>query len=106
MFIKDIEVLFRCPKLEDSLEIIQYYNKIGGETDFHTFRKNEYSKDKEQPVFESYNRKILQIVKLKTDGNYFIADGNFLPGLETISFDRKIEQARCYWKGYSDNIFL
>lgn len=40
--------MFRCPKLEDSLEIIQYYNKIGGETDFHTFAKNEYSKDKEQ----------------------------------------------------------
>lgn len=56
-------------------------------------------------VVESYNRKILQIVKLKTDGNYFIADGNYLPNLETISFDSKIEQARCYWKGYSDDIF-
>lgn len=57
-------------------------------------------------VFESYNRKILQIVRLKTDGHYFIGDANYLPDLETTSFDRKIEQARCYWKGYSDDIFL
>jgi hypothetical protein len=56
-------------------------------------------------VFESYNRKIIQIVKLKTDGNYFVGDGNYLPDLETTSFDRKIEQARFYWKGYSDGVF-
>ena len=55
-------------------------------------------------LFESYNRKILQIVRLKTNGNYFIGDANYLPDLETISFDKKIQQARRYWKGYSDDI--
>ena len=55
-------------------------------------------------LFESYNRKILQIVRLKTNGNYFIGDANYLPDLETISFDKKIQQARCYWKGCSDDI--
>ena len=50
-------------------------------------------------VFESYNRKVLQIVKLETDGDYFIGDGDLLPGNEAISFDRKIAQARRYRNG-------
>lgn len=56
-------------------------------------------------LFESYNRKILQIVKLKTDGSCFVGDGNALPDVDAISFEKKIEQARRYWEGYSDDIY-
>lgn len=53
-------------------------------------------------IFESYNRKILQIVKLKTDGKSFSGDGENLPVLSTTSFDEKIKQARRYWNRQSD----
>jgi len=50
-------------------------------------------------IFASYNRKVLQIVKLHVIGNYFEGDGDLLPTLEAVPFHRKIEQARGYWKG-------
>ena len=52
-------------------------------------------------VFESYNRKILQIVKLKVDGNYFEGDGERLPKEDGTSFAKKMEQARSYWQNHS-----
>lgn len=54
-------------------------------------------------VFESFNRQILQIVKLRVEGNCFEGDGNLLPKDDGISFARKIEQARSYWKGNIQN---
>lgn len=50
-------------------------------------------------LFDSYNRKVLQIVKLRVIGNYFEGDGNLLPKEDGVPFSRKIEQAREYWKG-------
>ena len=50
-------------------------------------------------LFDSYNRKVLQIVKLRVSGNSFEGDGNLLPKEDGIPFSRKIEQAREYWKG-------
>jgi hypothetical protein len=55
-------------------------------------------------LFESYNRKVLQIVKLVTDGNYFIGDGDLLPTNEASSFDIKIAQARSYWNGLKEDV--
>ncbi|HDR7390185.1 DUF2441 domain-containing protein [Bacillus toyonensis] len=52
-------------------------------------------------LFDSYNRDVLQIVKLLVSGNSFESDGNLLPKEDGISFSRKIEQARDYWKGNS-----
>lgn len=52
-------------------------------------------------LFDSYNRDVLQIVKLLVNGNSFESDGNLLPKEDGISFSRKIEQARDYWKGNS-----
>ena len=54
-------------------------------------------------VFESYNRQILQIVKLRVNGNCFEGDGELLPKDDGISFARKIEQARVYWQGNENN---
>lgn len=54
-------------------------------------------------IFESYNRNILQIVKLKVVGHYFEGNGELLPKEDAISFAKKIEQARDYWKGEGNN---
>ncbi|MFC5404320.1 DUF2441 domain-containing protein [Cohnella soli] len=54
-------------------------------------------------LFESYHRKVLQIVKLRVIGNVFEGDGNLLPKEDGSPFSRKIEQARDYWKGNINN---
>jgi len=50
-------------------------------------------------LFESFNRTVLQIVKLRVDGETFLGDGNMLPKEDGAPFSQKIEQAREYWKG-------
>lgn len=54
-------------------------------------------------LFDSYNRKVLQIVKLRVIGNYFEGDANLLPKEDGVPFSQKIEQAREYWKGNVKN---
>ncbi|MFJ8064608.1 DUF2441 domain-containing protein [Psychrobacillus sp. NPDC096426] len=54
-------------------------------------------------LFDSYNRKVLQIVKLRVIGNSFEGDGNLLPKEDGVPFSRKIEQAREYWQGNMNN---
>lgn len=54
-------------------------------------------------LFDSFNRKVLQIVKLRVIGNSFEGDGNLLPREDGIPFSQKIEQAREYWKGNVKN---
>ncbi|MFK4330684.1 hypothetical protein ABH955_001336 [Bacillus sp. RC240] len=50
-------------------------------------------------LFDSYNRDVLQIVKLRVVGSSFEGDGNLLPKEDGIPFAQKMEQAREYWKG-------
>ncbi len=40
-------------------------------------------------VFESFNRKVLQIVKLNVIENYFDGDGNLLPKEDGVPFSKK-----------------
>ncbi len=54
-------------------------------------------------IFDSYNRHVLQIVKLRVMGNYFEGDANLLPKEDGIPFSQKIEQAREYWRGNVKN---
>ncbi|ULO09603.1 DUF2441 domain-containing protein [Paenibacillus sp. 19GGS1-52] len=54
-------------------------------------------------LFDSYNRKVLQIVKLRVNGNIFEGDGDLLPKEDAVPFSQKIEQAREYWKGNVNN---
>lgn len=49
--------------------------------------------------FEGYNREILQLVELSSDGESFTGDAIFLPEVNGDSFDKKIEQAKRYWSG-------
>ncbi|MFK4423733.1 DUF2441 domain-containing protein [Bacillus mycoides] len=50
-------------------------------------------------LFDSYNRDVLQIVKLRVIGSSFEGDGSLLPKEDGIPFAQKMEQAREYWKG-------
>lgn len=54
-------------------------------------------------IFDSYHRKVLQLVKLRVIGSYFEGDGELLPKEDGASFSVKIEQAREYWKGNIKN---
>ncbi|HDR6312892.1 TPA: DUF2441 domain-containing protein [Bacillus cereus] len=54
-------------------------------------------------LFDSYNREVLQIVKLQVIGHCFEGDGSLLPKEDGIPFSQKIEQAREYWKGNVSN---
>lgn len=54
-------------------------------------------------VFDSNNRRVLQIVKLRVNGRSFEGDGTLLPKEDGVSFAEKIEQARDYWKGNVNN---
>jgi len=54
-------------------------------------------------IFDSYNRKVLQLVKLRVAGSFFEGDGNLLPKEDGVPFSLKIEQAREYWKGNVKN---
>ncbi|HFK1508617.1 DUF2441 domain-containing protein [Bacillus paranthracis] len=54
-------------------------------------------------LFDSYNREVLQIVKLRVIGSSFEGDGNLLPKEDAIPFSQKMEQAREYWKGNVNN---
>lgn len=49
--------------------------------------------------FQGYNRKILQLVELSSDGDSFTGDAIFLPQINGDSFEKKIAQAREYWNG-------
>lgn len=53
-------------------------------------------------LFDSFHRKVLQIVKLRVNGHIFEGDGNLLPKEDAIPFARKMEQARVYWQGNMD----
>lgn len=54
-------------------------------------------------LFNSYNRKVLQIVKLRVNGSYFEGDAALLPNVDAAPFATKIDQAKEYWKGNSKN---
>ncbi|MDA2138304.1 DUF2441 domain-containing protein [Bacillus cereus group sp. Bc256] len=54
-------------------------------------------------LFDSYNREVLQIVRLRVIGSSFEGDGNLLPKEDAIPFSQKMEQAREYWKGNVNN---
>lgn len=54
-------------------------------------------------LFDSYNRKVLQIVKLRVLGSYFEGDANLLPKEDGVPFAQKIAQAKEYWEGNLTN---
>lgn len=49
-------------------------------------------------VFESFDREVLQIVKLESEGPYFQGDAELLPSSRNVTFVEKMEQAKKYWR--------
>lgn len=56
-----------------------------------------------QKTFNSYNREIIQIVKLETSGKIFKGNADLLPSIKNKSFLEKIEQAKLYWSSSSES---
>ena len=54
-------------------------------------------------LFDTYNRSVLQIVKLRVNGHSFEGDASLLPKEDGSPFAQKIEQARQYWDGNVKN---
>jgi hypothetical protein len=54
-------------------------------------------------LFDSYNRNVLQIVRLRVKGSYFEGDAALLPKEDGVPFAQKIAQAKEYWKGNAKN---
>ena len=54
-------------------------------------------------LFDIYNRKVLQIIKLRVNGHSFEGDASLLPNEDGSPFSKKIEQARQYWDGNVKN---
>lgn len=52
--------------------------------------------------FQSFNRKVLQLVELSSDGDSFTGDAALLPGINGDSFEKKMAQAKEYWSGKSE----
>ncbi|MEG1716226.1 MAG: GNAT family N-acetyltransferase [Lachnospiraceae bacterium] len=44
---RDYEVIYRQPTVEDASELVAFYNEVGGETSFLSFEKDEYPLDVE-----------------------------------------------------------
>lgn len=54
-------------------------------------------------IFDSYNRKVLQIVKLRVEGKSFEGNGNLLPKQDGVTFSQKMKQAKEYWQNGEEN---
>lgn len=47
IIMRDYEVIYRQPTVEDASELVAFYNEVGGETSFLSFEKDEYPLDVE-----------------------------------------------------------
>lgn len=54
-------------------------------------------------IFDSYNREVLQIVKLRVDGSCFEGNGSLLPKEVCVSLSDKLKQAKAYWENCEKN---
>ena len=59
-------ITIREARAEDAASVIQYVNRVGGESDFLTFGKNEFKKtvEEEIKIFEDYQKSKNQIFLL------------------------------------------
>ena len=95
-------LIIRTAKKEDALNLINYINKIGGESDFLTFGDNEFdiSIEKEEVILESYidgENKIYLIAEIE---NKIVGSLNYSRGIRqrtkhTGEFG--ISVAKKYW---------
>ena len=84
------EIVYREPEIEDAQEIVEFYNRVGGETTYLSFEGNEYPLDVEaqKASIESTKKQINSVMFLATVDGSIICIG-------TISSGMKIKARHC-----------
>ncbi len=79
-------IIFREPVAEDAEKIVAFYNRVGGETTFLSFEKDEYpmSAEEQKASIESTKASPNNIMLLALDGDEIV-------GIGTISSSWKIK---------------
>lgn len=83
-------ITYREPNVEDAEEIVAFYNRVGGETTYLSFEKDEYPLD-----VEGSRASIKETAE--SPNNYMLlalADGKII-GIGTISSSWKIKSRHC-----------
>lgn len=57
-----------------------------------------------QKNFESFDRKVVQLIKVTSAGPFFSGDAQLLPTLADVSLTEKIAQAQAYWQTASTDL--
>ncbi|WP_192988518.1 DUF2441 domain-containing protein [Carnobacterium mobile] len=91
------EVVTEMVRLEHFPELPSRFECLYGTEDLNSLAQW-------QKIFTSYNREVIQIVNLETNGKIFKGNAALLPSIENKSFLEKIEQAKIYWSSPSENI--
>ena len=79
-------ITYRTPTVDDAEQIVDFYNRMGGETSFLSFEENEY------PVSVSQQKdSIISLENNATNMMLLAVDGEEIAGIITISSSHKIK---------------
>lgn len=80
------EIIYRRPKVSDAESIVRFYNRVGGETSYLSFEKDEYPLDvpAQEEAIRDLDGNINNIMLLAMDGEQ-------IAGIATISSTHKIK---------------
>ncbi|MEF9945887.1 MAG: GNAT family protein [Lachnospiraceae bacterium] len=83
-------ILYREPVVEDAQEIVDFYNRVGGETSFLSFEKDEY------PMNVEAQKQDIQDTKASDNNTMLLALAHDkIIGIGTISSSSKIKSRHC-----------
>lgn len=83
-------ITFRAPKVEEAQAIVTFYNRVGGETSFLSFEKDEYPMDVHSQIEDIKNTLVSEI-----DTMILALDGDKIVGIGTINSSPKIKSRHC-----------
>lgn len=80
------EIIYREPTVEDAVQIVEFYNRVGGETSYLSFEKDEYPLD-----VEAQTASIEETASSDIDTMVLALDGEKIVGIGTINSSSKIK---------------
>ena len=80
------EITYREPVVEDAAQIVAFYNRVGGETSYLSFEKDEYPLD-----VEAQTASITETAESAIDTMLLALDGEKIVGIGTIKSSPKIK---------------
>lgn len=83
-------IVYREPTVDDAEEIVAFYNRVGGETTYLSFEKDEYPLD-----VEGSRASIKDTAKSPNNYMLLALDDNRIVGIGTISSSWKIKSRHC-----------